>query len=66
MDRRPPGEKNSWRVGRVRIEVSEEAIGGGCLLHDRANVESEGNANLVKAAALVLVLCAPVDSQQMD
>jgi hypothetical protein len=24
----PPGEKNSWRVGRVRVEVWEEAIGG--------------------------------------
>ncbi len=31
----PPGEKNSWSVGRVRVEVSEEAIGG-CLLHHRS------------------------------
>ena len=23
----PPGAKNSWRVGRARVEVSEEAIG---------------------------------------
>ena len=27
----PPGAKNSWRVGRVRVEVSEEAIGAGAF-----------------------------------
>ena len=29
MDSRPPGEKNSWRVGRVRDEVWEVAIDAG-------------------------------------
>jgi hypothetical protein len=28
----PPGEKNSCRVGKVRIEVWEEAIGGKVLV----------------------------------
>jgi len=31
----PPGEKNSWSVGRARIGASEVGIWAGCSFHDR-------------------------------
>src|SRR6266567_4524649 len=51
----PPGAKNSWRVGRVRVEVSVGGIRTGCSLHHSDGEEQRLAAADFRAGQMIRV-----------